>query len=119
MSTSVDLFGSTSDGSGRMEEWLDVMCRGCVNDRGRKDSHMGGMSCDLPTRAYLDPYEADMPEWSRDATWPQRFTELDARSPWPVCMAYRPRKRRSDTGTRRQPTAPGQDVLFAAGEVPS
>jgi hypothetical protein len=118
MSTVIDLFGATSDGNMRMEEWLNVMCRGCVNDRGRKDSHMGGMSCELPARAYTDPYGANMPEWSQDAPWPQRLAAgldaagLDMRNPWPVCMAYRPRKRRSDTGRRRVPS--GQDALFGS-----
>jgi hypothetical protein len=110
MATAVDLFGGNSDGTVRMEEWLRAMCQGCVKDRGRSKTDLGGMSCELPTRAYIGPYDADMPEWSEDATpKPERFAELGA-GPWPVCMAYQPRKRRSDAGTSRAPA--GMDALF-------
>lgn len=105
-----DLFGGNSDGSMRMEGWLSVMCRGCVKDRGRSGSGLGGMSCELPGRAYASQGDAPMPEWSPDATpKPERLAEL-GRGPWPVCMAYEPRARRSDAGRPRQ--RKGQDALF-------
>lgn len=112
MATAIGLFGGNSDGSIRMEDWLRVMCKGCVNDRGRGATDLGGMSCDLPGRAYGDPYEADMPEWSADASSsrrPELVAELGD-GPWPVCMAYKPRKRRADAGRPRQPQ--GVDTLF-------
>jgi hypothetical protein len=112
MPSATDLFGGNSDGSMRMEAWLDLMCRGCVKDRGRAGSDIGGMSCELPGRAYSDPYEADMPEWSPDASpRPERLAELGP-GPWPVCMSYQARKRRSDAGRTRQPVS--QAALFPA-----
>jgi hypothetical protein len=107
------LFGaSNSEGSMRMEEWLQVMCRGCVKDRGRGPSGgMGGIACPLPAGAYADPH-ADVAEWSPDAApVPERVVaELD-RWPWyPVCMSYSPRKRRSDAGRPR--VADGQGALL-------
>lgn len=110
MATTVSLFGGTSEGNSRMEEWLHTMCRGCVKDRGRSKTDLGGMSCELPARAYDDPYAAEMPEWSETTgPKPERFSELGA-GPWPVCVAYQPRKRRSDAGTSRAPA--GMDALF-------
>lgn len=94
------MFGGNSDGTVRLEEWLDVMCRGCKNDRGRGPSGgMGGMSCPLPGNAYADP-DADIPEWSETAERPARLTELGP-GPWPVCTSHQPRKRRSDAGKSR------------------
>jgi len=108
--TVVDLFGGNSEGGMRMEEWLRVMCRGCVKDRGREASGgMGGFSCTLPASAYADPYAA-IPEWSPDASpRPERLAELGS-GPWPVCMGYEARKKRSDAGTRRAPK--DMDPLF-------
>ena len=111
MASPADLFGGNSDGSMRMEDWLSVMCRGCVKDRGRglSDTGMGGMGCVLPANAYADP-QADLPEWSTDASpRPDRLAELGP-GPWPVCMAHEPRKRRSDAGRTRVP--PGQEALL-------
>lgn len=112
--TLVDLFGNGTDGYARAEGWLGVMCVGCTRDYGRNRTGLGGMSCTLTTRALLNPYEADMPEWSPDATpVPPRFSELGS-GRWPVCMEYTPRKTRSDAGMRRGPrnkTVPGVRAL--------
>jgi hypothetical protein len=110
VSTPSGLFGGNSEGGMRMEEWLAVMCRGCVKDRGRAASGgMGGFSCGLPAAAYADP-NAELPEWSADASpKPARLAELGD-GPWPACMAYVPRKKRSDAGTRRPPK--GMEPMF-------
>ena len=101
MTAPSDLFGGNSDGSASMETWLGIMCKGCVKDRGTGGG-MGGMSCELPGRAYCDPYK-DIPEWSPDATpVPQRLADEYAQAP-AVCLAYVPRKKRSDAGVRRRP----------------
>jgi hypothetical protein len=115
MATTADLFGaSNSDDALRLESWLSVMCRGCVKDRGRAQSgsDMGGMGCRLPADAYADP-DADIPDWSADAApRPERLNELSP-GPWPVCLAWRPRKTRSDAGIRRGPQVPaGQGALL-------
>jgi hypothetical protein len=118
VSTAADLFGGNSDGSVRMEDWLAVMCRGCVRDRGRGtagDGHMGGMSCDLPARAYFDAYGDGIEEWAVDASpVPERFAGLGP-GPWPVCMAYEPRKTRADKGMRRGPRVSGMEPMFDLG----
>ncbi|HLK75822.1 MAG TPA: hypothetical protein VKU77_19490 [Streptosporangiaceae bacterium] len=111
MSTAAGLFGGNSDGYARMEAWLEVMCRGCVKDRGRSRTGMGGTSCSLPLRAGSDSYgDVEMPEWSADASpLPARLAELDG-GRWPVCLAYVPRKERSDKGKARHPR--GMEPLF-------
>jgi hypothetical protein len=113
VNTSSDLFGGNSDGGMRLSEWLEVMCKGCVSNHGRGEPGMAGLGCDLVSRAIGDPYDAGMPEWSTDASpWPQRFAELGD-GPWPTCLAYRPRKKRSDAGQRRGQHVPDdQDALF-------
>lgn len=101
MGTPSGLFGGNSDGALRMEEWLKAMCRGCTKDRGRRpNGGMGGFSCGLPAGAYANP-EADIPEWSADASpVPERLAAMPG-GPWPVCIAYTPRKTRSDAGKPR------------------
>jgi hypothetical protein len=109
MSSPSSLFGGNSDGSARMEDWLRVMCRGCARDRGRGPAGgQGGMSCDLPVDAYISPY-ADIPEWSPDgAPVPERVTAAGFTV---TCIAYQPRKRRSDAGKPHR--ARGMEPLFA------
>ena len=108
MSSPSSLFGGNSDGSARMEEWLRVMCRGCVSDRGRGPAGgQGGMSCTLPADAYTDPH-ASIPEWSPDgAPVPERVTAAGFTV---TSMAYQPRKRRSDAGKPHR--ARGMEPLF-------
>jgi hypothetical protein len=113
MATAEEIFGPNSDGGVRMSEWFDVMCVGCKN--GRYEEGIGyGVGCEVGARAAIEPYTADMPEWSLDAMWPERFREAFADGdPWPVCMAYEPRKRRWDAGLRRGPRLPdNQPDLF-------
>lgn len=112
MASASGLFGGNSDGSSAMEAWLSVMCQGCTKDRGRSATSLGGMSCPLPGRAYGDPH-ADIPEWSPDASpVPERVAE-ELGIAAPVCMAYTPRKKRSDAGRRRGPAVPaGQEALL-------
>lgn len=119
MNTPAGLFGSTSEGGMRLEEWLGVMCAGCKHERvkDRKEGIGGGSGCDLVSRAICDPYTAEMPEWSPDATWPERFTELEAGNPWPVCIAWEARAKRSDAGMRRGPKVAGMDPLFELGDT--
>jgi hypothetical protein len=114
MGVPVHLFGGGVEGSVEMGIWLEVMCLGCVKDRGRGPSGgMGGMSCELPCKALTDPH-ADIPEWSADASpVPERLDEAYARPP-AVCMAYVPRKKRSDAGARRPRPVTGMEPLFEA-----
>lgn len=110
--TPVDLFGGNSDGYSRMEGWLRVMCLGCKREsvRMRNEAQIGGGLCEVAGRAALDGYKAEMPEWSTDATpKPARLAGLGD-GPWPVCMAWEARKRRSDAGSRRAPK--GMEPLF-------
>ena len=113
--TAAGIFGGNSDGGMRMTEWLDVMCRGCKHERvsDRKAGIGGGCGCEPVTRAICDPYTAPMPEWTRDAEWPERFAELDQPNPWPVCTGWEPRKKRSDAGRPRR--ARGMEPMF---EIP-
>lgn len=110
--TASGIFGSNSDGGIRMTEWLDVMCRGCRHERvsDRKEGIGGGCGCELVSRAICDPYSAPMPEWTRDAEWPERFADLNQPNPWPVCTAWEPRKKRSDAGKPRR--ARGMEPMF-------
>jgi hypothetical protein len=115
----VDLFGSNSEGGMRLAEWLDVMCLGCRHEsvKDRKDGIGGGSGCELVSRALCDPYTASMPEWSIDATpRPERLQEL-GEGPWPVCMAHKARKKRSDAGVRRGPRLSGMEPLFGIGAI--
>jgi hypothetical protein len=117
MSNPVDLFGSNSDGGVRMSEWLDTMCAGCKHEsvRMRREGCGGGCGCPLVSKALCDPYTAEIPEWSPDATpYPPHCAEqFSDGNPWPVCLAYEPRKTRSDTGVRRGPRVPaGQGALL-------
>jgi hypothetical protein len=107
-----DLFGGNSDGGVNMEIWLEVMCQGCVKDRGRGPSGgMGGMSCELPARAYCDP-DKDIAEWSPDASpLPERLAEEYGMHA-PVCLAFTPRRKRSDAGVRRGHPVTGMEPLF-------
>jgi hypothetical protein len=110
MATASDIFGPNSDGGMRMSEWFDVMCVGCKN--GTSEDGHAGYGCEIGARGVIN--EEDMPEWSVDAMWPERFREafVDG-DPWPVCMAYEPRKRRWDAGLRRGPRLPdNQPGLF-------
>lgn len=111
--TPVDLFGGNSEGYLRMEDWLRVMCKGCRHESAglREGTGQGGILCEVADRAVSDPYAAEMPEWSADAApRPERLAELGG-GPWPVCMSYEARKRRSDAGSRRAPR--GIEPLFA------
>lgn len=117
MATAAGLFGSNSDGGMRLSEWLDVMCAGCKHEsaRHRKEGEGGGWGCALVSRAISDPHDADMPEWSPDATpYPPHCAEaFGDGNPWPVCLSYEPRKTRSDAGVRRGPQVPaGQGALL-------
>jgi hypothetical protein len=112
--TPVDLFGGNSDGGMRMSEWLDVMCLGCRHERAkdRQAGIGGGCGCELVSRAICDPYTAEMPEWSADASpRPERLAELGD-GPWPVCLGWEPRTKRSDAGKRRGPRTGGMEPLF-------
>ena len=112
--TAVDLFGGNSDGGMRMTEWLEVMCLGCRHEsvRARKEGCGGGIGCELPSRAICDPYTAEMPEWSPDASpRPERLAGLPE-GPWPVCLSWEPRAKRSDAGKRRGPKVAGMEPLF-------
>jgi hypothetical protein len=112
----VNLFGSNSDGGVRLSEWLDTMCKGCRHEsaRERREGNGGGYGCDLVSRAICDPYEAGMPEWSPDATYPAHCAEeFSDGGPWPVCLSYEPRTKRRDAGRRRGPRVPaGQEALL-------
>lgn len=114
--TPVDLFGGNSEGGMRLMEWLDVMCLGCRHEtvKDRKEGIGGGSGCDLVSRAICDPYTAEMPEWSPDAMRPERFSELED-GPWPVCMSYEARTKRSDAGKRRGPRVRGMEPMFEIG----
>lgn len=115
--TPVDLFGGNSDGGDRLWMWLDVMCLGCRHEsvKLRKSVGSGGNRCGIADRAVLDPYSAAMPEWSVDASpKPERLLELGD-GPWPACMAYEPRRKRSDAGKRRGPRTGGMEPLFEMG----
>jgi hypothetical protein len=117
MASAADLFGGNSDGGVRLSEWLDAMCAGCRHEsaRDRKEGNGGGYGCPLVSRAIADPYDADMPEWSPDATPypPHCAGEFSDGNPWPVCLAWEPRTRRSDAGVRRGPRVPeGQEALL-------
>ena len=115
--TPVDLFGGNSEGYSRMGDWLRVMCLGCKREsaRMRNESDTGGGLCEIADRAALDGYAAEMPEWSADASpKPGRLAELGD-GPWPVCMSYEARKRRSDAGSRRAPR--GMEPLFELGRA--
>lgn len=56
-------FGSYPDGAGRMERWLNRMCRRCVH--GETVDGQAGIGCLLPAHAYGDPH-VDVPEWRND-----------------------------------------------------
>jgi hypothetical protein len=115
--TAVDLFGGNSEGGMRMSMWLEAMCLGCRREsvKARKEGDGGGFGCDLPVRAICDPYTAEMPEWSADASpKPERLAELGD-GPWPVCVAYEARTKRSDAGKRRGPRVSGMEPLFEMG----
>src|SRR6185437_544103 len=114
MSTAAGLFGSNSDGGVALSEWLDAMCLGCRHEsvKDRKGGIGGGSGCELVSRAICDPYTADIPEWTVDASpKPERVADLGD-EPWPVCMAYEPRTTRSDKGLRRGPKLSGMEPLF-------
>lgn len=98
--------------SGDLSVWLYYMCQGCVKDRGRSKWDAGGIACDLPLQALLDPC-ADIPDWSPDASpVPERIVD-EIGGGWPVCMAHTPRKKRSDAGKHRPPKAPATwDTMF-------
>ena len=112
--TAVDLFGGNSDGGMRMSEWLEVMCLGCRHEsvKYRTQGAGGGFGCELPERAICHPYTAEMPEWSVDASpRPERLAKLGD-GPWPVCLNWEPRTKRSDAGVRRGPRVSGMEPLF-------
>ena len=112
MTTAADLFGSNSEGGMRLSEWLDAMCAGCRHEsaRERREGSGGGYGCELVARAIGDPYGADMPEWSPDATPypPHCAEEFSDGNPWPVCLAYERRRTRCDAGVRRGPRVPAE-----------
>lgn len=118
MSTSVELFGTNSEGGMALNEWLDAMCLGCKHESARQrreNGGAGGIGCDLVARAICEPYTDDIEEWTGDAApLPERVAEL-GRGPWPVCMAWEPRKTRADKGVRRGPKVSGMDALFDLG----
>lgn len=53
-------FGGNSDGALHMENWLDVMCKGCRH--GQTEAGLRGMGCELPANAYAAPHE-EIAEW--------------------------------------------------------
>lgn len=100
-----EYFGANSDGYGRMEEWLHDECDGCRfgSQKQLREDHMGGMGCDLPVGALLDPY-VDVEPWSADAG--DKAGEL-------VCLKRERRPPSPLKGVRRGPRQlAGQETIL-------
>lgn len=101
----VKWFGGNSDGGAAMEEWLREHCPGCRHSsrKGEREDQQGGLGCQIPTDAYLNPY-ADIEQWSPDAG--NEAGEL-------TCMAREERPPSPLKGIRRGPKqVAGQAVLL-------